>query len=86
MRQTGRTSRIVNFVVEQLFNVGRCIATDHTVFEYDNVRLVTIRYFIERVERRINAETNGTKKVKSKIITIDGSLYIVDFKLEPIES
>jgi hypothetical protein len=85
MRQTGRTSRIINFVVEQLYNVGRCIATDHIVFEYEKVSQRAIHYFIERVQRRIDTETGGTKKVKSKIITID-ELYMVDFKLEPIES
>jgi hypothetical protein len=85
MRQSGRTSRIVNFVVEQLFSVGRCIATDHIVFEYDKTTQVHIKDFIEKVERRIYADSYGRMKVSSKIIKVD-DVYMVDFKLSPIES
>ncbi len=31
-RQSGKTTRIINNVIEQLYSVGQCIATDHTVF------------------------------------------------------
>jgi hypothetical protein len=37
LRQTGRTSRIVDFAIDQLFTVGSTIVTDHTALEgYDN--------------------------------------------------
>ena len=85
MRKTGRTSRIVNFVVEQLFSVGRCIAADHIVFEYDKTTQTHIKYFIERVERRISIDSHGGIKVNSKIIKVN-DVYMVDFKLSPIES
>lgn len=32
-RQSGKTTRIINNVIEQLYSVGQCIATDHTCFE-----------------------------------------------------
>ena len=34
LRQTGRTTRIVQHVVEQLYSVGTCVATDHIVYEF----------------------------------------------------
>jgi hypothetical protein len=85
MRQTGRTSRIIDFVVEQLFSVGRCIATDHIVFEYDKTSQINVKYFIERVERRVSIDSHGGMKVNSKIIKVD-DVYMVDFKLSPIKS
>lgn len=33
MRATGRTTRIVNFAIEQLMNCGNVIVTDHATFE-----------------------------------------------------
>jgi hypothetical protein len=36
MRQTGRSSRIADFAVDQLYSVGEVIVTDHTTFEYPN--------------------------------------------------
>lgn len=33
MRQTGRTTRIVNFAIEQLLSCGNVIITDHAIFE-----------------------------------------------------
>jgi hypothetical protein len=85
MRQTGRTSRIIDFVVGQLFSIGRCIATDHIVFEYDKTSQINVKHFIERVERRISIDSHGRMKVNSKIIKVD-DVYMVDFKLSPIES
>jgi ribosome biogenesis protein Nip4 len=80
MRQTGRTSRIINFVVDQLFSVGRCIATDHTVFEFDKLPMKNLDFFIRKVEERILISSNGEMKVSSKVIRVD-DVYMVDFKL-----
>lgn len=33
MRQTGRTTRIVNFAIDQLLSCGNVIITDHAIFE-----------------------------------------------------
>lgn len=33
MRATGRTTRIVNFAIEQLLSCGNVVITDHAIFE-----------------------------------------------------
>ena len=33
MRQTGRTTRIVNFAIDQLLSCGNVVITDHATFE-----------------------------------------------------
>lgn len=34
MRKSGRTSRIIDFAIDQLFSVGEVVVTDHTSFEF----------------------------------------------------
>jgi hypothetical protein len=36
MRQTGRTTRIANYAIDQLLSCGNVIVTDHFVFESDS--------------------------------------------------
>lgn len=79
-RQTGKTARIINHVVDQLFSVGKCISTDHTTFEFEKLPKDQIDYFIEKVERRINFESNGLAKVNSRILDIGGK-KMVEFTL-----
>lgn len=84
MRRTGRTSRIVNYVVTQLFEVGQCISTDHIVFEFEKTPDKRLYYFINKVEKHIDFLTNGRNSVKSKItkIDIDGEYFkVIYFKL-----
>jgi hypothetical protein len=75
MRQTGRTTRIVQYVAEQLYNVGTCIATDHIVYEYTPT-FKMMQHFKEKVEREIEVKSNGSNSVKSTQITVDGIPYI----------
>lgn len=80
-RQTGRTTRIVNHVVNELFSVGGCIATDHTVFEYEKVPLTGLQCFIERVEDLVTLQSRGINKVKSTIFRDNKNKPIVNFEL-----
>jgi len=75
-RQTGRTSRIINHVVNELFSVGKCISTDHTTFEFEKLPKSQINAFIKKVERRINFESYGSAKVDSKVLDIDGKKMV----------
>ncbi len=75
MRQTGRTTRIVQYVVEQLYDVGVCVATDHTVYEYEP-KLSMLIHFKEAVKREIDFRSQGSKKIKTKDIKIEGIPYV----------
>ena len=86
-RQTGRTSRIINHVVNELFSVGRCISTDHTTFEFEKYfennpaeQAEQTDYFIEKVKRRMDFESYGSAKVDAKVIDVDGK-KMVEFTL-----
>jgi G:T-mismatch repair DNA endonuclease (very short patch repair protein) len=79
-RQTGRTSRIINHVVNELFSVGRCISTDHTTFEFEKLPNSQTDYFIEKVKRRMDFESNGNAKVDAKVIDVGGK-KMVEFTL-----
>ena len=76
MRQTGRTTRIVQHVVEQLFSVGTCVATDHVVYEFPTPKLSMLTYFKEKVEREVEFRSRGSKKVTTKDTQVDGVPYI----------
>jgi hypothetical protein len=76
MRQTGRTTRIVQHVVDQLFSVGTCVATDHVVYEYENPKLSMLVYFKEKVESEIEFRSHGSKDVKTTDLDINGVPYI----------
>lgn len=51
MRQTGRTSRIVDFTIDQLFSCGNVIVADHHVFEFNSSRKAN-EHLIDLVYRR----------------------------------
>ncbi len=80
MRQTGRSSRIANFAIEQLFSVGQVIVTDHTVFEYPKVPQKSLMFLIDKIRRGIEINTQGHKTVSSKIKKLD-DIYVIHFKL-----
>ena len=72
IRQSGRTTRIIDFTIEQLCSVGECIITDHTVFEYPNkVTNYYLKEFIKRVNDRLQYQTGGYKSCKGEIKKID---------------
>tara|TARA_B110000902_G_C13717538_1_gene363764 strand:- start:108 stop:374 length:267 start_codon:yes stop_codon:yes gene_type:complete len=84
MRQTGRTTRIVNFTVDQLFSIGEVIVTDHISFEFEHKQNgVPLHYFIDNVKERVMRLSGGRKSVTAKSIRlIRGSkLEVVHFTL-----
>ena len=76
MRQTGRTTRIVQYVVDQLYNVGTCVATDHVDYESPTPELSMLTHFKEKVERDVEFRSYGSKKVKSSHVKVDGVPYM----------
>tara|TARA_B100001094_G_C18090875_1_gene750348 strand:- start:646 stop:921 length:276 start_codon:yes stop_codon:yes gene_type:complete len=85
IRQSGRTTRIIDFTIEQLCSVGECIVTDHTVFEYPNkVTNEDLKYFIERVDHRLQHQTNGYNSCKGEIKKVD-DIKVIHFKLNQKE-
>lgn len=75
MRQTGRTTRIVHHVIEQLLNVGTCVATDHVVYEYEPTARM-LDNFEEKVKREVEFRTLGLHGVNVKRIRVEGVPYV----------
>ena len=85
IRQSGRTTRIIDFTIEQLCSVGECIVTDHTVFEYPNkVTNRHLKEFIKRVNHRLQHQTNGYNSCKGEIKNVD-DIKVIHFKLNQKE-
>ena len=82
MRQTGRTTRIVQYVVEQLYSVGTCVATDHVVYEYTPTTQM-LKHFEENVIREIEISSRGSKKIKTTHLKVEEIPYI---KFEVVNS
>lgn len=78
MRQTGRTSRIVDFAVNQLFSVGQVIITDHVAFEYPNTTRERISYFIDKVKDGFALASRGSMSCSADVISVKGT-YVVHF-------
>jgi len=70
-RQSGKTTRIVNYVIDQLYSVGQCIATEHTCLEYENPTKEMVDYFIDRVKYRVEIQSYHYKTVNTDIIVVD---------------
>jgi len=82
IRQSGRTTRIMDFTIEQLCSVGECIITDHTVFEYPGkITNAYLKEFIKRVNDRLQYQTSGYKSCKGEIKKLD-DIKVVHFKLK----
>jgi hypothetical protein len=79
LRQTGRTTRIVNYIVEQLYSVGTCIATDHIVYEFAPT-IKMLDPLKKLVEREVQFRSYGSKTVKISNVNIEGIPY-VEFRL-----
>ena len=82
MRQTGRTTKIVQYVVDQLYSVGTCVATDHVAYEFGATRQM-LNHFEEMVRREIDLRSQGSKKIKTTTLKVDGIPYI---KFEVVHS
>jgi len=84
MRQTGRTARIVDFVVDQLFSIGQCIVTDHIAFEFEYIKGSHLQQnLISRVQERIAFNLRhfeNPKQLNSEILDIKG-FKVVHFSL-----
>ena len=80
MRQTGRTSRIVDFVVDQLFQFGQCISTDHVAYEYENLSMSGLTNFVTKVLDRVKQHTQGTKKAEYNVQKVN-NIYVVHFRM-----
>ena len=84
LRQTGRTTRIVQHVVEQLYSVGTCVATDHIVYEFAP-KIKMLKPFKEKVRQEVKFRSHGSKKVKTTKLKI-GEIPYVKFELVNTES
>jgi hypothetical protein len=79
-RQNGKSSRIADFITDQLFSFGRCISTDHIAYEFNNVNKEKLSYFVEKVKSRVEIHSHGSKKIEYTFIKING-INMIDFKL-----
>jgi hypothetical protein len=80
LRQTGKTTRIDNFVIDQLHSVGEVIVTDHTSFEFpESNNSSSIKFLIEKVKRLDEANSPGNRKIEHKVIELD-NLKLIRFK------
>lgn len=80
-RQTGRTTRIAQFAVDQLLSVGECIVTDHIVFES-----VAKPRQLEELKSKIQYLYAATKRpyqesIQSKLVQIENSFGPADKKV-----
>ncbi len=80
MRQTGRSSRIASFAVDQLLSVGQVIVTDHTVFEYPGSGSKPLKYLIKKVEEGLRTQPVPIKLISD--VKQVGDIYVIHFKLE----
>lgn len=84
MRQTGRTSRIINFAVEQLWSVGGVIVTDHTSFEYEcenNMRMM--QEMAQQIREKIERDSRGELTVNCDIVRLErgSKIYVIHAKM-----
>lgn len=91
MRRTGRTTRTIDFVVQQLLETGQCICTDHVAFEYNDCSQHQLKPFIDGVRKRLLKHLPIKFKVRTQIMRspIEGHVqnpYYVYFALERIDS
>ena len=86
-RQSGRSTRIINFIIEQLLSVGECICTDHVAFEYKGkINKKDCNEFADRVKFNLNYQLyRKNKKFSYEIHKINDVLFIY-FKLTQKEN
>jgi len=79
-RRSGRTTRIANFVVDQLFETGECIVSDHYTFEQGGRGDSTCnRHLINLVEAIAHVQSNGEMAVDAKFVRVDTGHQVVYF-------
>ena len=85
MRQTGRTSRIAQFAVDQLKSVGQVIVTDHIAFEHDHrIGRNHLNHLIERVRMLYALGNPGDTIIAHEIheTVRGGGILFIHFWLE----
>lgn len=82
MRQTGRTSRIVDFTIDQLCSVGECIVTDHYVFEYPVAGPSHLQHFISKVYDRFRLLNHNEKRYLDYSMVKLSKVPMVHFKIK----
>lgn len=80
MRATGRTSRIVDFVVDELFQHGQCISTDHIAYEDDRISMTELIPFVTKVLERVKYSTQEKNKAIYNVQKVN-DIYVVHFKM-----
>ena len=91
MRRTGKTTRIIDFVVQQLLETGQCICTDHVAFDVIDCDQRQLKPFIDGVYARLSMQLRSEFKLRTQIMRspIEGHVhnpYYVYFVLERIDS
>jgi hypothetical protein len=77
LRQSGKTTRIANFVIDQLHSVGEVIVTDHTSFEFSDIdNMSSIRNLIEKVEKLDAANSPGNRRIGFQIFDAQNTKLI----------
>lgn len=71
LRQSGRSTRIASFAVEQLLSTGECIVFDHQVFEYENTQKRHLAKLEELVQKIFNASYHHAREAKLEYSYID---------------
>jgi hypothetical protein len=84
MRQTGRTSRIAQFAVDQLKSVGQVIVTDHIAFENVRIGRHNLGHLIKNVEMLYSISNHQDISVAHEIheTVRGGGILFVHFWLE----
>ena len=82
MRQTGRTSRIVDFTIDQLYSVGECIVTDHYVFEYPTAGPSHLQHFISKVYDRFRLLNHNENKYLDYSMVKLSKVPMIHFKIK----
>jgi hypothetical protein len=81
-RQTGKSARIIDFVIDQLFSIGEVIITDHPVFEYPDVdHSKYLNDFAEKVTKRFANVNAKPVKLEWEILTVN-RFKIIHFKVK----
>ena len=81
LRQTGKTTRIANFVIDQLHSVGEVIVTDHSSFEFPESNVTSsLQLLIDKVEKLDAANSPGNREIEHEFVEV-GGIKLIRFKL-----
>ena len=81
LRRTGKTTRIANFVIDQLHSVGEVIVTDHSSFEFPESNVTSsLQLLIDKVEKLDAANSPGNREIEHEFVEV-GGIKLIRFKL-----